>query len=164
MERRAGRNRYKRRKLFRVIAAFGFAAFLLILFLSKGLLDFSQKYRSIDGYEGIVFRDNWNKRDFKRCIWGLVETESWADFTEHRPVLRESPEYEILRSHIGKGHIDQAVLSPDGNYILYVQSVYRGSGMTDDEDVYYRVLSLKDGSVTTIYSGYRQFLLVDWRG
>lgn len=164
MERRAGRNRYKRRTLFRVIAAFGFAAFLLILFLSKGHLDFSQKYRSIEGYEGIVFRDNWNQRDFKRCILGLMETESWADFTEHRPAIRGNLEYEILRSHIGKGYIDQTVLSPDGNYILYVQRVYRGSGITDDEDVYYRVLSLKDGSVTTIYSGYRQFLLVDWQG
>lgn len=160
MERRAGRNRRRGR----IIADLGFAAFLLILFLSKGHLDFSQKFRSIDGYEGIVFRDNWNKRDFKRCIWGLIETESWADFTEHRPVHRGNPEYEILRSYIGKGYIEQAVLSPDGNYILYVQSVYRGSGTTDDEDVYYRVLSLKDGSVATIYSGYRQFLLVDWRG
>lgn len=162
MERRAGRNRYGR-MLLRLIVALGLVAFLLMWILSKGHLDFSQKYRCIDGWEGIVFRDNWSKRDFKRCFWGLAETESRADFIEHRPIGADSPEYEILRSYIEEGNIEQAALSPDGNYILYVQRVYRGSGTTDDEDVFYRVLSLKDGCVTTIYSGYRQFLLVDWR-
>jgi hypothetical protein len=29
--------------------------------------------------------------------------------------------------------------------------------------VYYKVYSPDDGTTTTIYSGYRQYLLVDWK-
>ena len=56
----------------------------------------------------------------------------------------------------------QMVPSPDGKYILYVERIYRGTGITDDEDVYYKVYSMEDNTNTTIYSGYRKFLLVDW--
>ena len=56
----------------------------------------------------------------------------------------------------------QMVPSPDGKHILYVERIYRGTGITDDEDVYYKVYSIEDNTNTTIYSGYRRFLLVDW--
>jgi hypothetical protein len=55
------------------------------------------------------------------------------------------------------------VTSPDGKFILYVERIYRGTGITDDDDVYYKVYSIDDGTTTTIYSGYKQFLLVDWK-
>ena len=56
----------------------------------------------------------------------------------------------------------QTVPSPDGKYILYVERIYSGTGITDDEDVYYKVYSIEDNANTTIYSGYQRFLLVDW--
>ena len=48
-------------------------------------------------------------------------------------------------------------------HILYVERIYRGTGTTDDEDVYYKVYSVDDDVSTTIFSGFRQFLLVDWK-
>ena len=57
----------------------------------------------------------------------------------------------------------QVVPSPDRKYILYVESIYRGTGLTDDVDVYYKVYSIDDDTSTTIFSGFKQFLLVDWK-
>ena len=56
----------------------------------------------------------------------------------------------------------QIVPSPDGKYILYAERIYRGTGITDDENVYYKVYSIEDNTNTTIYSGYKKSLLVDW--
>lgn len=125
--------------------------------------DFSQDYRHIDGYKNIVFRDNWNKYDFRRSVWGLQITDNYDAFEEHRSIDRNSKEYKILAENVETAYIEQIVPSPDGNYILYVQSIYRGSGVTDDEDVYYRVYDIKNNTVVTIYSGYKAFLLVDWK-
>ena len=69
----------------------------------------------------------------------------------------------INKTDVNSGNLRQVTLSPDKNYILYVESIYRGTGLTDDEDLYYKVYSIKDDSVIVIYSGYRQFLLVDWK-
>ena len=49
-----------------------------------------------------------------------------------------------------------------GKYILYIENIYRGTGVTDDEDVYFKVYSIEDETSITIYSGYRQYFLVDW--
>jgi hypothetical protein len=46
--------------------------------------------------------------------------------------------------------------------ILYIENIYRGTGGTDDEDVYYKVYSIEDETSITIYSGYRQYFLIDW--
>ena len=136
----------------------------IFIFVSKcNPYDFSQEYRHIDGYKNIVFRDNWNKYDFCRSIWGLQITDNYDAFEEHRLIDRNSNEYKILAENVETSYIEQIVLSPDGNYILYVQSIYRGSGVTDDEDVYYRVYDIKNNTVVTIYSGYKAFLLVDWK-
>ena len=137
----------------------------IVLYLSQFHFDFSQDYRSIDGYENIVFKeDSKSDQCFRLCAWGLIRTESYPDFQDHREIIGISyDEYQLLVENTGAENIWQVVSSPDGRYILYVERIYSGSGITDDEDVYYKVYSVDDGTSTTIYSGYRQFLLVDWK-
>ena len=53
------------------------------------------------------------------------------------------------------------VISPDGSLVLYQEIEYRSS-VTDDEECYYRVLNLVTNEVTTIYSGYREWLGYIW--
>lgn len=135
----------------------------IIVYLSQFHLDFSQNYRSIDGYENIVFKDSWSNQCFHLCAWGLVKTENIVGFEEHRNFDRTSYEYELLVERANAEYVGQVVPSPDGKYILYVESIYRGTGVTDDEDVYYKVYSIDDDTSTTIFSGFKQFLLVDWK-
>ena len=134
-----------------------------ILYLSQFHLDFSQDYRKIDGYENIVFMDAWSKQCFRLCAWGLVKTEDYAGFEDHRQYDRNSYEYQLIVEKDQAEWVEQVVSSPDGKYILYVERIYRGTGTTDDEDVYYKVYSVDDDVRTTIFSGFRQFLLVDWK-
>ena len=54
-----------------------------ILYLSQFHLDLSQDYRSIEGYERIVFKDPKNKQCFRLCAWGLVRTEKPDGFEDH---------------------------------------------------------------------------------
>ena len=136
----------------------------ILLYLSQFHFDFSQDYRSIDGYENIVFKDSKSDQCFRLCAWGLIRTESYPDFQDHREIIGISyDEYQLLVENTGAENIWQVVSSPDGRYILYVERIYSGSGITDDENVFYKVYSVDDGTSTTIYSGYRQFLLVDWK-
>lgn len=95
----------------------------------------------------------------------MTKTEAYKDFQDNRDYDRSSLAYLTLYGiiDIENIHIEQVVLSPDENYILYVERIYRGTGITDDEDVYYKVYSIKDDTVTTIFSGYKQFLMVDWK-
>lgn len=125
-------------------------------------IDFSQTYRGIRGYEGIVFRDNWSEQTYRRCVWGLVKKNASGKFAKHF-LDRESEEYKLLSERVDVSNITQLVSSPDGVYILYVENVYRGSGVTDDEDVYFKVYDTQNDTVTTIYSGHREFLSVDWQ-
>lgn len=135
----------------------------IILYLSQFHFDFSQDYRSVEGYENIVFMEPKSKQCFHLCFWGLVRTEKPDGFEDHRETIGiPYDEYRSLIEHADGGYIWQAVSSPDGRYILYVEKVGI-SGTTDDEDVYYKVYSPDDGTTTTIYSGYRQYLLVDWK-
>ena len=135
----------------------------IILYLSQFHFDFSQDYRSVEGYENIVFMDPKSKQCFRLCVWGLVRTENPDGFEDHRDLVRSS-EYQMLAENTDAENIWQVVSSPDGRYILYVESINVGTGVTtDEEEVFYRVYSIEDGTSTTIYSGYRQFLLVDWK-
>ena len=95
----------------------------------------------------------------------MIKTENDTEFEDHRNPDESSYEYRLLseKTDAEMWQVDQIVSSPDGKYILYVERVYRGTGVTDDEDVYFKVYSIEDGTSTTIYSGYRQFLLVDWK-
>lgn len=135
----------------------------IILYLSQFHLDFSQNYRSIDGYENIVFKDFRNNQCFHLCTWGLIKTENIVEFEKHQNIDRASYEYQLLVTKANAQYVSQIVPSPDGKYILYVENIYRGTGVTDDEDVYYKVYSIDDDTSTTIFSGFKQFLLVDWK-
>lgn len=148
--------------IFAVIISFLVVSVGLILYLSGFHIDLSQKYRSIEDYENIIFKDSWDNQCYRLWAWGLVKTEDVAGFEDHRDPDTLSYEYRLLVEKAGAEWIEQIVPSPNGKYILYVERIYRGTGTTDDEDVYYKVYSIDDDTSTTIYSGYRQFLLVDW--
>ena len=148
--------------IFAVIISFLVVSVGLISYLSGFHIDLSQKYRSIEDYENIIFKDSWDNQCYRLCSWGLVKTEDVAGFEDHRNPDTSSYEYQLLVDKAGAEWIEQIVPSPNGKYILYVERIYRGTGTTDDEDVYYKVYSIDDDTNTTIYSGYRQFLLVDW--
>ncbi len=135
----------------------------IILYLSQFHFDFSQDYRSVEGYENIVFMDPQSKQCFRLCVWGLIRTEKPDGFEDHRDLVSPS-EYQMLAENTDAENIWQVVSSPDGRYILYIERINVGSGVTTDEEkVFYRVYSIEDGTSTTIYSGYRQYLLVDWK-
>lgn len=134
----------------------------IVLYLSQFRLDLSQDYRNIDGYENIVFKDPKSDQCFRLCAWGLIRTESYPEFEDHRDLVT-SIEYQMLVENTDAENVWQAVSSPDGRYILYVERIYSGSGITDDENVYYKVYSAEDGTSITVFSGYKQFLLVDWK-
>lgn len=131
--------------------------------LSQFHLDFSQDYRKIDGYENIVFKDSWNNQCFRLCPWGLIQSDRIAGFETHQDIDRSSYDYQLFLKRVHAEYVSQIVPSPDGKYILYVENIYRGTGLTDDEDVYYRVYSIDDDTSTTVFSGFRQFLCVDWK-
>ena len=135
----------------------------IILYLSQFHLDFSQDYRNVEGYENIVFKDPQSNQYFRLCVWGLVKTEGPDEFEDHLNLVTPS-EYQLLTENTDAENIWQVVSSPDGRYILYMERINVGSGVTtDEEEVYYRVYSINDGTSITIYSGYRQYLLVDWK-
>ena len=158
----------KKKKFISIIVILSTLIFLFlscgaILYLSQFHLDFSQDYKEVKGYENIVFKDPKSKKCFRLCVWGLVKTESPNEFEDHRDLLSSS-EYQLLVENTDAENIWQVVSSPDGKYILYVERINVGTGVTTDEEkVYYRVYSIDDGTNITIYSGYRQFLLVDWK-
>ena len=134
-----------------------------ILCLSQFHLDFSQDYKDVKGHENIVFKDPKSKQCFRLCAWGLVKTENPNEFDDHRDLVSSS-EYQLLVENTDAENIWQVVSSPDGRYILYVERINVGTGVTTDEEkVYYRVYSIDDGTNIIIYSGYKQFLLVDWK-
>ncbi len=135
----------------------------IIVYLSGFHIDLSQKYRTVNGYENIAFMDSWSHQCYRLCAWGLVKTENIPGFEEHRDPDTASYEYRKIIKKANAKFVWQVVPSPDGKYILYVERIYRGTGITDDDDVYYKVYSIDDGTTTTIYSGYKQFLLVDWK-
>ena len=152
-----------RKMIFAVIVFFLVVSMGLISYLSGFHIDLSQKYRSIEDYENIIFKDSWDNQCYRLWAWGLVKTEDAAEFEDHRDPDTSSYEYRLLVEKAGAEWIEQIVPSPNGKYILYVERIYRGTGTTDDEDVYYIVYSIDDDTNTTIYSGYRQLLLVDWK-
>ena len=139
------------------------AFFVTILYLSKFYLDFSQDYRSVEGYENIVFKDSWSEQFFRLCVWGSMKTEDYAGFEDNRKYDRNAYEYQLIVEKANAEWVEQVVTSPDEKYILYVERIYLGTGTTDDEDVYYKVYSIEDDTTITIFSGFRQFLLVDWK-
>ena len=134
-----------------------------MIHLSQFHLDFTQNYRKIEGYENIVFKDSWNDQCFRLCAWGLIKTDDYAGFVDNRNFDKDSYEYQLIVEKAEAEWVWQVVPSPDGKYILYAESILRHGGLTDDEDVYFKVYSIDDGTTTIIFSGFKQFLLVDWK-
>lgn len=128
-------------------------------------LDLSQDYRSIPGIENIVFCTYVDNTAYKRCFWGLRRAEPQQEYevAKNGEVV---PEAEALAETFeGKRELQQAVLSPDGNYILYKEILYdyTHSKMTDDEYCYYRVYDRRTGEITTIFQGYRKHYKIGWQ-
>ncbi len=95
----------------------------MIVYLSRFHIDFSQEYRTIDGYEKIVFKDSWSGQCYRLCIWGLAITENISGFEDHRDPDTSSYEYQLLTAKANAEGIWQIVPSPDGKYILYVERI-----------------------------------------
>ena len=140
------------------------AALLLFWILAFTPLDFSQDYKEIHGVENIIFQPNGRQNQFyKRTFWGLERTDvpttpiSWED---DKAVW----EIEAFVDVAEQTRIRQAILSPDGNYILYceLEYNYKNTGLTDDEYCYYKVFDIATGEVVTIYGGYKEWYNLGW--
>ncbi len=134
-------------------------------------LDFSQEYRNINGIDGVVFRKNGQDKYYARCFWGLRKIDAPDEFTEWDGRVGVLSEIDKFKKYVDEHDIwvNQAVVSPDGKYILYdeIKFGYRGgagwSGLTDDELCYYRVFEIDTGEIFTIYSAYQEWYQFDWR-
>ena len=60
--------------------------------------------------------------------------------------------------------VEQIVISPDEQYILYqeIEYGYYGGYTSDDEYCYYRVVRVDSGETITIYQGYREWYELSW--
>ncbi len=135
---------------------------LLWYFLSHDLhLDFSQNYRKIDGYEDIVLANVDDS--YRRTFWGLSRID--REIPQLEKAQNGSDEiYEKLISLVGDDYyIDQYVLSPDGNRILFEEMHPWGEGApTDSDDVYFKVVDINDGSIVTLFKGPQQYFDIYW--
>lgn len=89
-----------RKKIILGIAIFLFVLLgttICILNLSQFHLDLSQDYRSVEGYEDIVFKDPKSKQCFRLCAWGLIKSESPDEFEDHRDPDTSSSEYQLCQ-------------------------------------------------------------------
>lgn len=137
-----------------------------VVFLFAWPVDFSQNYREIGGVEGIVFNRNGTQQYYKRTFYGLTPIDQPLEFEKYERQSECMPEIETLQSYIScENEIHQAVISPDGKYILYseIEYGYMQSGMTDDEYVRYRVYDIENDKIITIYKGYREFYNLGWQ-
>lgn len=140
------------------------AALLLFWILAFSPLDFSQDYKEIPGVENIVFQPNGRRNQFyKRTFWGLERTDAPATTisSEDDDAVWEIDAFADLAEQTW---IQQAILSPDGNYILYceLEYNYKNTGTTGDEYCYYKVFDIATGEVVTIYGGYREWYNLGW--
>lgn len=139
------------------------AVILIGWILAFSPLDFSQDYKEIPGIVNVVFQRNGSNNFYKRCLWGLERTDAPAT-----PISSKDDEavWEIdaFADLAEQTWIRQAILSPDGNYILYceLEYNYKNTGMTDDEYCYYKVFDIATGEVVTIYGGYKEWYNLGW--
>lgn len=159
-------NRKLINRIFAILSAVLLMFLGLILFQVLNIilpLDFSQDYRKVPGIERIVFRDNWSEVYYERCFWGLKKSSVPVE-EKHEIDATTLREMGALEDNISDHQIREAVLSPDGNYVLYCEKEYNytGSGLTDDEYCYYQVYSIDSGETVIIYGGYKEWYDLYW--
>lgn len=154
-------------------------------------LDFSQDYRNVPEVEKIVFRDRYSA--YSRGICGLKKTTAeepsgieekeipaWLlcsvyDISESGKMVvyfdAENSEICICESDgtindrmKTDNPVNQIVISPDEDYILYQEIVYDSYGgySSDEEYCYYRLAKVDTKKIITIYQGYREWYEVSW--
>ena len=145
--------------LFLVLAVMYFAMFIM------GNVDFSQAYRNIGNYEGITFINTYKHTAYKRTFWGLQEVDYKGISFDSQEIDRSSDAYKLAKAAAGAdARIAGCTISPDGQYVLYLEAISMSQGAsTDDDHIYYRVLNIKDGTVTTIYDGLYKCFWVTWQ-
>lgn len=132
----------------------------LFLFLP---VDFSQDYKRIHGIENVVFQRNGSSNLYKRCFWGLRRIESPVTEVCSKDDAKVW-EVEGFADSVEQASVRQAILSPDGNYILYCELKYnyKNTGLTDDEYCRYKVFNVGTGEIVQIYGGYREWYNLAW--
>lgn len=168
MSKEKGTEKENRKKVILVVlipCIIFFAEVCTIISLIVLPVDFSQGYREINGVEGIVFNQNGTKGYYKRAFYGLKPIDQHLEFIKYKGRSDCMAEIEALLSYIYcENKIHQAVISPDGKYILYceIEYDYMRSGITDDEYCYYRVYDIENDKIITVYKGYREFYNLNW--
>ena len=127
-------------------------------------MDLSQDYRKVKGIEQVIFRDYFKHDTYCRSFWGLKKVVTGEEGEKKEEAFCD---VECL-NELGiwpEGSIEQMKVFPDGQYLLYqeIEYDYSGSGMTDDEYCYYRVVDTDSGEIITIYQGYREWYEVGFR-
>ena len=133
-------------------------------------LDFSQDYRQIDHYEGIVFKDDFAQTAYKRCFWGIEQVDDvTADFDRDNDGGFEGETYKTLTAAIhDTSHLHAWAASPDGTKIVYSEGrVIDETNPSYIRKVDFKVLDLRDNSITVIFtapsSEYTIPLSLEWQ-
>ncbi len=138
----------------------GAAVVLLVLFIKEVVLyhtylDFSQDYRQVDNYEGIVFKHEYKRTAYKRCFWGLkTAADVTADFSRNNDGGFDGETYKKLIAVIhDSGHLGSWAASPDGTKIVYSEGhVIDELDPTYIRYIDFKVLDLQDNSITLIFT------------
>ena len=115
-------------------------------------VDFSQEYRKVKGYEDILFVQE--NTAYKRTFWGLKEIPLDTASLGEESCFEDEKTYEMQKDSREEDYyfISKMFLSPDRDQVLYEEVRAWGAGApTDDNDIYYRVLNLTDGSIHTFF-------------
>ncbi len=138
----------------------GAVVVLLVLFIKEVVLyhtylDFSQDYRQIENYEGIVFKNGYQKTAYKRCFWGLRKAaDATADFSWNREGGFDGDTYKKLSAIIrDTGHLGSWASSPDRTKIVYSEGrVIDELDPTYIRYIDFKVLDLQDNSITLLFT------------
>lgn len=155
--------------LISILIVLIFAGILCYPFLKMVFrLDFSQDYRKIVGAEEIIFQDRTAPgNSYCRGTCGLKrispeKAEELEAYDANTDICEaDGALIEKLRT---ENTVEQIVISPDEQYILYqeIEYGYSGGYTSDDEYCYYRVVSVDSGEIVTIYQGYREWYELSW--
>ncbi len=144
-----------RRFILQLVAIALLLLFIKEIVLYHTYLDFSQGYRQVDHYEGIIFKNTERHIAYKRCFWGIKKTEDvTADFERSCDGGYKDDTYKKLTAVIiDTGHLGCWASSPDGTKIVYSEG-----HVIDELDPSYiryidfKVLDLQNNSITLIFT------------